>query len=180
MTPDTENYNNLKVFFDKEYHSLKAFAKSRIDDAADREAEDIVQEVALKIFSRSDNVSPINNIAAFVYNAIKNKIIDIMRTKRQESKLEREMGNRLLAFTEMFYGKADNSYSDKMIAELKQAITNLKPNYQDIIVAIDFEGFTYKNLAIETGIPPGTLMSRRHRALSILSKELEMKKDLMN
>ncbi|HET8736907.1 MAG TPA: sigma factor-like helix-turn-helix DNA-binding protein, partial [Pricia sp.] len=64
--------------------------------------------------------------------------------------------------------------------ELKKALGNLKPHYRDIIVAVDFEGYGYKQIAMETGIPQGTLMSRRHRALSILLKDLETKKEIAN
>ena len=180
MVSETDNYNNLKKFFSKEYQSLKAYAHSRIEDAADRDAEDIIQEVALKIFSRADDASPINNIAAFVYNSIKNKIIDIMRTKKEEFHFENEQGNRLHEFAELFYGTSDNSYSDNMKIELKKAIFNLKPYYKNIIIAVDFEGLTYREISLETGIPEGTLMSRRHRALSILLKQLEKKKEHRN
>ena len=176
MISDTENNKKLKTFFDDEYHSLKAYAKSRIDDAADRDAEDIIQDVALKLFSRSDTASPIHNIAGFVYNAIRNRIIDIMRTKKNQIHLENELEARLTEFTEQFYGKSDNSYSDNMKMELKKAIINLKPVYQNVIRAIDFEGYSYRELSLETGIPEGTLMSRRHRAVSLLFNVLETKK----
>lgn len=178
MTSDSENYKNLRLFFNEEYQSLKAYAKSRIRDVADRDAEDIVQEVALKIFIRADTMSPIENIAGFVYNSIRNRIIDLMRTKKKETRLESEMENKLMEFTEWFYGGSDNSYSDEMKDELKYAMANLKPMYREIIIAIDFEGLTYKKISIQTGIPAGTLMSRRHRALSILFKELEKKKEV--
>ncbi len=178
MTSDSENYKNLRSFFNEEYNSLKAYAKSRIRDVADRDAEDIIQDVALKIFIRADTMSPIENIAGFVYNSIRNKIIDLMRTKKKETSFESEMENRLMEFTERFYGKSDNSYSDKMKNELKKALANLKPIYREIVIAIDFEGLTYKELSMETGIPTGTLMSRRHRALSILFKELNAKKEV--
>lgn len=178
MTSDTKNYNNLKTFFSEEYHSLKAYAKSRIDDSVDRDAEDIVQDVALSIFSRADSASPINNIAGFVYHSIRNKIVDLMRTKKETSRIENEMETRLIEFTELFYGKSDNAYSEDMKASLKEAIGNLKATYRNIVVAIDFEGYTYKEVSLETGIPEGTLMSRRHRALSILLKKLEHKKNI--
>ena len=180
MISDTGNYKKLKTFFNEEYHLLKAYVNSRINDAADRDAEDIIQDVALKIFSRTDNLSPINNVAAFVYNSIKNKIIDIMRSKKEKFRIDDEIEIRLIEFTELYYGKSDNSYSDEMKNELMKAIFSLKPYYQDIIIAIDFEGFTYKDLSLETGIPQGTLMSRRHRALSLLFKQLEIKKDSIN
>jgi len=180
MISDTGNYKKLKTFFNEEYHLLKAYVNSRINDAADRDAEDIIQDVALKIFSRTDNLSPINNVAAFVYSSIKNKIIDIMRTKKEKFRIDDEIEIRLIEFTELYYGKSDNSYSDEMKNELMKAIFSLKPYYKDIIIAIDFEGFTYKDLSLETGIPQGTLMSRRHRALSLLFKQLEIKNDSIN
>jgi RNA polymerase sigma factor (sigma-70 family) len=180
MISNTENHKKLKTFFDDEYHSLKAYAKSRIDDAADRDAEDIIQDVALKLFSRSDSASPILNIAGFVYNSIRNRIVDIMRTQKDRIHMENEMEARLIEFTEQFYGKSDNSYSEDMKIELKKAIIDLKPAYQNIIRVIDFEGYTYGELSQETGIPEGTLMSRRHRAVSLLFNALETKKEIKN
>ncbi len=180
MTSDTENYKNLKTFFNEEYNSLRAYAQSRINDTADRDAEDIVQEVALKLFSRADDVSPINNIAGFVYNAVKNKIIDLMRTNKRQVRVNQEMQNRLAIFSGLFYDSPEDLYSEAMKDELKKAIGNLKPHYREIILAIDFEGYTYNQVSLETGIPKGTLMSRRHRAISILLSMLEKKKEVIN
>ena len=180
MIFDSENDKKLKAFFNDEYHSLKAYARSKIKDAADRDAEDIVQDVALKLFSRPTTASPIEHIASFVYNAIRNRIIDIMRTKKVRIPIENDMDARLIEFTELFYGESDNGYSEAMKKELKKAIVNLKPLYGNIIKAIDFEGFTYSELSLETGIPEGTLMSRRHRAIALLYKELETKKETTN
>lgn len=180
MTSDSENYRNLKSFFKEEYHSLQAYARLRIDDTADRDAEDIVQEVALKIFSRSGTASPITNIAGFVYRAVQNKIVDLMRTKKEATNFEQQTENRLAEFAEQFYKDTENFYSENMKEELKKAIANLKPHYRDIIIAVDFEGYGYKEIALETGIPQGTLMSRRHRALSILLKQLKKIKENNN
>lgn len=180
MTSDSENYNTLKAFFNEEYYALRAYTRSRIDDAADRDAGDIVQDVALKIFARADSATPIENIAAFVYNSLKNRIIDLMRTKRKRVTVDDSTESLMEELMELFYGKSDNSYPDKTVEELKLAIGALKPHYRDIIIAIDFEGFSYKELALETGIPQGTLMSRRHRALSQLFKVLETKKEINN
>ncbi len=147
--------------------------QSKIRDTSERDAEDIVQDVALRIFSRADDAMPINNIGGFVYNAIRNRIIDIMRGKKERKLPSEDIDQQWQEFAELFYGDADNSYSPEMEAALKKAITDLKPVYRDIVIAIDFEGYTYKELAERTGIPSGTLMSRRHRAMSELSKSLE-------
>jgi DNA-directed RNA polymerase specialized sigma24 family protein len=72
MASDKNNDQQLKNFFNEEYHNLKAYVNSKIENDADRDAEDIIQDVALKIFSRK-NISPINNVTGFVYHSIKNK-----------------------------------------------------------------------------------------------------------
>ncbi|WP_317131423.1 hypothetical protein [Maribacter sp. ACAM166] len=43
-----------------------------------------------------------------------------------------------------------------------------------MFIAVDFENYNYKEIALENGIPRGTLMARRHRALSILLKDIEI------
>ena len=180
MIPEKERNKKLKTFFDDEYHSLKAYARSRINDASDFDAEDIVQDVALKLFSRPSTASPIHNIAGFVYNSIRNRIIDIMRTKKTQVHIENDMEAKLLEFTELFYTKTEEGYSETMKRELKKAIINLKPMYRNVLTAIDFEGLSYRELSSETGIPEGTLMSRRHRAVAILFKKLKIKKETTN
>jgi len=150
MASETDNEKQLKAFFNSEYHNLKAYVHSKIENDADRDAEDIIQDVALKILSRK-SVLPINNIGGFVYYSIKNKIIDIMRKDKKTTNIDEKLE--------------------------KKAIFNLKPHYREIILAIDVEGYSYKEISEETGIPTGTLMSRRHRAISILFQSLENKKN---
>jgi RNA polymerase sigma-70 factor (ECF subfamily) len=176
MASETDNEKQLQAFFDSEYHNLKAYVHSKIENDADRDADDIIQDVALKIFSRK-SILPINNIGGFVYYSIKNKIIDIMRKGKKTTNIDDDLENQLSDFTDDFYDNSEQAYSDEMKPELKKAIYNLKPHYREIIIAIDVEGYSYKEISQETGIPTGTLMSRRHRAISILFKSLENKKN---
>ncbi|WP_375326083.1 RNA polymerase sigma factor [Flagellimonas sp. GZD32] len=173
MSAKTENRNNLSQFFNEEYGSLRSYVQSRIRDTSERDAEDIVQDVALRVFSRTDDAIPITNIGGFVYSAIRNRIIDIMRGKKEQNLPSENIDEQWQEFAEFFYGDADNSYTPEMEAALKAAVEDLKPSFRDIIIAIDFEGYTYKQISEKTGIPAGTLMSHRHRAMSELSKKLE-------
>jgi RNA polymerase sigma-70 factor (ECF subfamily) len=181
MKPKLDNNKELKDFFDKEYHSLKQYVGSKLKESINRDPEDIIQDVALKLFSGAERYSPINNVAGFVYHAVKNKIIDVMRaSNRQFVSHENQNEAKLGEFAQLIYDKSDNGYPEQIKNELKKAIINLKPNYRDIIIAIDFEGYTYKEISLETEIPIGTLMSRRHRAISLLYKKLKTKKELIN
>ncbi|WP_298533371.1 RNA polymerase sigma factor [uncultured Algibacter sp.] len=181
MNSKSDNNKKLKDFFDKEYYSLKGYVGSKLKESINRDAEDIIQDVALKLFTGADRYSPINNVAGFVYHALKNKIIDVMRvSKKQPISHENQNEIKLTEFAQLVHSNSDDDYTEQMKMELKKAIINLKPDYKDIIIAIDFEGYTYKEIAFETGIPVGTLMSRRHRAISQLFKKLKTKKEIIN
>ena len=171
MNSESENSKKLNDFFGREYRSLKIYVNNRIKDTASRNAEDIIQDVALKLFSGADRYAPINNVAGFVYRSIKNRIIDIMRSPKQTEQID--IDNEFLDLAEMIYQSTDHHTSEEMVPVLKNSIEQLKPKYRDIIIAVDFEGYSYKEISKETGIPEGTLMSRRHRAIGILYKKLE-------
>ena len=166
MNLESDNNKKLKDFFGREYQSLKRYVNTRISDTANRDAEDIIQDVALKLFTGADRYAPINNVAGFVYRSIKNKIIDVMRSGK--SSPTTDIDNNLLELAE------EDHTPDLMISVLKKCIEHLKPAYRDIIIAVDFERYTYKEISKETGIPIGTLMSRRHRAMGILYKKIEL------
>jgi len=177
MAAQSENHSTLSTFFNEEYGSLKSYVRTKIRDSSERDAEDIVQDVALRLFSRTEDAMPITNVGGFVYNAIRNRIIDIMRGRKERKLPHEDMERQWLEFVELFYGEADNTYSPAMEQALKKAISELRPMYRDIVVAVDFDGHSYRELAQSTGIPTGTLMSRRHRAFSLLSKSLENLKE---
>jgi len=170
MNLESENNKKLKDFFGREYQSLKRYVGTKISDTANRDAEDIIQDVALKLFSGAERYAPINNVAGFVYRSIKNKIIDVMRTNKPTADID----NNVFELSEVLNPYEKDYDSDEMVVALKKCIENLKPAYRDIIIAVDFEGYTYKEISQETGIPQGTLMSRRHRAMGILNKNIEL------
>ncbi len=171
MNSESENIRKLNDFFGKEYRALKIYVNNRIKDTASRNAEDIIQDVALKLVSGAHRSAPINNVAGFVYRSIKNKIIDIMRTSKKAEQIE--IDEELLDLAEMMHQSAEGYSFEDMIPALKKSIDQLKPGYRDIIIAVDFEGYSYKDISLKTGIAVGTLMSRRHRAIGMLYKKLE-------
>jgi len=56
---------------------------------------------------------------------------------------------------------------------LKQAIDNLKPEYSSILLLWGVEGMKYREIADIQDVPIGTVMSRLHRARSILAEQLQ-------
>ncbi|WP_298900286.1 RNA polymerase sigma factor [uncultured Psychroserpens sp.] len=169
---ESENSKKLKDFFGREYQSLKIYVNAKISDTTNRDAEDIIQDVALKLFSGADRYAPINNVAGFVYRSIRNKIVDIMRSGKKTEPIDTD--SPLVDISDTLQQSNENYMSEEMSSVLKTCIETLKPAYRDIILAVDFEGYSYSEISKETGIPEGTLMSRRHRAIGILYKKIEI------
>ncbi|MEE8155006.1 MAG: sigma-70 family RNA polymerase sigma factor [Phycisphaerales bacterium] len=55
---------------------------------------------------------------------------------------------------------------------LKEAIDNLRPEYRTVLLLWGVEGLKYREIAQIEAIPIGTVMSRLHRARSILGNQL--------
>jgi RNA polymerase sigma-70 factor (ECF subfamily) len=177
MSPETENKQKLESFFKEEYTTLKHYVGARIKATASKDPEDIVQDVAFNLFASADGYGPISNVAGFVYRSIKNKIIDAMRKGNTTVNELEEHELQWIEFAELMYSNTE-TYSDDVILSLKAAMKQLPlPDYE-IIMAVDFEGYTFREIAEETGTPEGTLMSRRHRALAKLNKTLIIKKKI--
>ena len=51
-------------FFQNEYGKLLNYVHRLIDDAADQDAEDIIQDVMVNIFNKADLTIPIENLSA--------------------------------------------------------------------------------------------------------------------
>lgn len=55
---------------------------------------------------------------------------------------------------------------------LKEAIEGLKPEYRSVLLLWGVEGMKYREIAEIQNVPIGTIMSRLHRARSILVQQL--------
>lgn len=64
----------------------------------------------------------------------------------------------------------DWEYTDE---RLKKAIDALTPAHREVLLLWGVEGMKYREIAAVTGVPIGTVMSRLHRARSILAESLE-------
>jgi RNA polymerase sigma-70 factor, ECF subfamily len=62
---------------------------------------------------------------------------------------------------------------DHVDERLKTAINRLKPDYRTALLLWAVEGLKYREIAEVVGVPAGTVMSRLHRARSLLMQDLQ-------
>ena len=168
---------SLDRFFRKEYQKLVNFVRKNLDDRYyDASPEDIVQDVALGLIDKLDLDLQIVNLTGYIYRSIKNKIIDYQKKKKHTVSIENftdpKNENYLLNTISNETLTEETDYLDIAPEELQLAIAQLRPDEQEVIIATAFGERTYEELSIEWGIPMGTLLSRRHRALAKLNKLL--------
>ncbi|MBS1234161.1 MAG: polymerase sigma factor, partial [Bacteroidetes bacterium] len=89
MKPENSQDHPLVLFLKKENRKLIGYINNYLDDRLyGIEAEDILQEVALNIYSRADISVQVGNIAAYIYRSVRNKIIDLYRKKNVTVSME--------------------------------------------------------------------------------------------
>ncbi len=169
-------------FLSREWGRLVAYVRAWISDEADRDAEDIVQDVIAGIFERADVTDPIADVSAYVYRALRNRIVDGYRASRRTVSLDArgadDEGESLLDVIEDLRFEASAEEEKAEIREmLFAAIEGLPSDQRAVVVATELEGRKFRELSEQWGTPIGTLLARKHRAMhslrSTLLEELE-------
>lgn len=175
MSSQTEHEKKLTGFFAREYNNLLSYVKKYWRGDGEAEPEDILQDVALNLFTKVDLDTPIENLLAYTYRSLKNKIIDRQRKKKHQvlSDFEDEESGEnylLRGIIDDSVSQEEQQDQEKMLDSMFDLIEQLNPDQQEIIIRTEMEGQTFESLSQELEIPIGTLLSRKHRALSKLQK----------
>jgi RNA polymerase sigma factor (sigma-70 family) len=168
---------SLDRFFRNEYQKLVNFVRKNLDERFyEASPEDIIQDVALGLISKLDLDVQIGNLTGYIYRSVKNKIIDYQKKKQRNVSIEnftdRKNENYLLNTVTDETLTEEKDYANIEPEILHQAIAQLRPDEQAVIIATEFEERSYEELSMEWDVPAGTLLSRKHRALSKLHKIL--------
>lgn len=165
-------------FLKRERSRLIRYVRNRIDDAADRESEDIVQDVVLGLFEKANISAPVENLAAYVYQSLRNRVIDAMRRRKGghqslDAELLGDTGSTLADFiADMAYDIEKELDRKEFNHDLNTALSMLDEKYRSIVVATEVHGLTFKELSEEWKVPIGTLLAHKSRAMKKLREAL--------
>ena len=175
MKPEKQR-PKLVEFFRSEYGRLVGYVRRMIDDAAERDGEDIVQDVMLNAFNLADLNAPIENVSAYLYQSLRNRVVDYLR-KRKSGTLSLEelvLEESDLKLGDLLYDADNNPVVEferrEMLHFLFEVIDTLNEEQRAVLIETEFEGRTFKELAKEWGVPVGTLLARKSRALAKIRK----------
>jgi RNA polymerase sigma-70 factor (ECF subfamily) len=140
------------------------------------DAQDLVQDVLLKLHTQMDRLAEVEAVATWLGRVMYNQFIDNQpryKSRRltlvEDPVLSAEPDNApsVEASTE------DQAEGEFTITRVLAAMERLSDEHQVIIKLHDVEGYTITEIAEITGIPHGTLKSRRQRARERLQDLLD-------
>ncbi|MGD0726231.1 MAG: sigma-70 family RNA polymerase sigma factor [Spirochaetia bacterium] len=164
MSAETQK-KRIASFIATEWTRLVGYVRAWIADTADRDAEDVVQDVIERLFERADVTEPVADLSAYLYRSLRNKVIDLYRKPKRAAELPEDLSDvRFEASEEMDREEAREA--------LFEAIDELPQAQREVLVATELEGRSFKELAEEWETPIGTLLARKHRAIRALKETL--------
>jgi RNA polymerase sigma factor (sigma-70 family) len=142
-----------------------AFVQRRVSDY--EVAEDILQSAYLRAFEHRDDFKPTESAVAWFYHLLRNAVIDnYRRHASKERALEgwtRELENSAQPSPEL---------QNEVCACLYDIVEGLKPEYSEVLRAVDIEEQRVQDFAEQHRISASNAGVRIHRARAALRKQL--------
>ncbi|HSE60468.1 MAG TPA: RNA polymerase sigma factor SigZ [Nitrospiraceae bacterium] len=157
------------------HDSLRAFIAKRV--ANDAEAEDILQEVFLRIHRRLDSVNDPRRLVSWVYQITRHAIIDHYRANGK--RMERQVGlaGELEALPTSASLNKPAEDTGRLRAELagclRPMIAQLPPDYREAVTLVELDGLTQQEAATRMELSLSGMKSRVQRGRRQLKQMLD-------
>jgi RNA polymerase sigma factor (sigma-70 family) len=175
MRPE-ERTRRVADFFKREYSRLVSYTRKLLDSSEEQEPEDIVQDVMEGVFGLADVTRPVENLGAYIYQSVRNRVVDFFRKRKKTISLDKNRDDSLPPPLELL---RDERLETDMVVDrrdlgrrLARAFDRLSDREKAVVMATELEGRSFEDLSKEWGEPMGTLLSRKSRAMAKLGKIL--------
>jgi RNA polymerase sigma factor (sigma-70 family) len=163
----------------RDYPGLRAFIRKRVADQSD--AEDILQDVFYELLEAYRMMKPVEQVTAWLFRVARNRITDLFRRRTREARATEPAkfnaeGEELLLDELLPSPDAgpDAAYARGVLVEaLDDALEELPAEQRDVFVAHELMGYTFKDLAEQSGVSMNTMLSRKRYAVLHLRERLQ-------
>src|ERR671924_1754950 len=142
------------------------------------EAEDLMQETYARAFRSWRSFTPGTNLRAWLLRILTNLNVDRgRRIQRSPQTQPLEESDYYLANKVASAAGEEALEADDVVERLSQdsivnALSEIQPQFRDVVVLVDIGDFSYADAAQILDIPIGTVMSRLHRGRRALKQQL--------
>ncbi|MBR2927269.1 MAG: sigma-70 family RNA polymerase sigma factor [Clostridia bacterium] len=154
-----------------------AYAYHMLANHAD--AEDVTQEVFIKLWSATPQFRGEASLSTWIFRITRNACIDFLRQRREDVQslyLQDEDGSSYqvdLVDEEIAHNPSAYFAREEQIEMVRAAIRELPLPYREILILRDYEGLSYEEIASLLSLELGTVRSRISRGRLKLKKILE-------
>jgi len=167
----------LSEAIERDESRLRSFIRRHVADTS--EAEDILQDVFYELLQAYRMMKPIEHVTGWLFRVARNRIIDLVRSKRPGSLNEpvaaEEEGESLL-LEDLLPSASEGpeaTYARTILLEaLDDALEELPEEQREVFLAHEVMGTSFRQLAAETGVSVNTLLSRKRYAVLHLRRRL--------
>lgn len=150
---------------DHYHHKLCVYASSLCRNTYT--AEDIVQNVFLRIWDKRRKLKDSHSIKNYLYQSVYNEFINQYRKKNNLIAVEKEYIKNLNNFLE-----EDTKDMNRLIGLVKQEIQNLPPKCKEIFIMGKQEGLTYIEISEHLNISFRTVENQMSKAFNIIREKV--------
>jgi RNA polymerase sigma-70 factor (ECF subfamily) len=143
------------------------------------DAEDVVQDTYAKAFASFHQFKPGTNLKAWLYRILTNTYINSYRKAQRQPQISggEDVEDWQLAKAASHDSVGLQSAEAEALASIPdtvitKALEGLSPEFRQVVLLADVEGFAYKEIAEIMDTPIGTVMSRLNRGRAQLRKSL--------
>ncbi|NLI22608.1 MAG: RNA polymerase sigma factor [Clostridiales bacterium] len=165
--------SRLFEFFATESDRLMRYVRAKVNRISDMDAEDIVREVMLSLILRADQGGPVENITAYAYRSVRNRIVDFQAERAKSISLDGFSDvDEAFSLREILSDETQDVVAKAERKELLRAVTacldRMEPKQRAVLIATEFHGKSFRELSRAWHEPVGTLLSRKSRAVKTL------------
>jgi RNA polymerase sigma-70 factor (ECF subfamily) len=147
------------------YHYVLRFVKSPAI------AEDVLQDVFLKIWEIRSRIDPALSFKAYLYRICRNSVFKLLKKMAVDENLRVEV---MLQLTQSVADADLKLLWQQYEAILQTAINNLSPQRQKVFRLCREEGKTYEQVAVELGISRNTVKEHMVLAMKLIREHFEL------
>lgn len=135
-------------------------------------AQDVVQEVFVQLWSHPDRYDPAaGSLRAYLIVLARHRAVDVLRSELR--RVARQERSYRLAGEQLTPSACEEAMALQAAGLVRDAVRALPDSQRQVVELAYFGGLTYREVALEAGIPEGTAKSRLRLALARLEAMLD-------
>lgn len=133
-------------------------------------AEEIVQEIIIKIWEKRENIKIEKNFKAYLFRAVHNSCINFIKKKGKESECLLRIAHKLM---DLYLDKSENIIYNELEEHVNNAIEELPEQTKIIFKQSRYDGLKYHEIAKKEGISIKGVEFHISKALQLLKDKLK-------